>query len=134
MSENENPIANKPEDVTDNNDEKKLARSKQSIENSDLANCSDLNEADNKIQHADADNSEKVVQQVRPIETNSNQSSSSLSDSHSSSSTESKFYSISQDYWASQPATVNGMLGGYDYVNDPDVQQSQMFLDQFLSV
>jgi hypothetical protein len=43
-------------------------------------------------------------------------------------------YAISREYWENQPATVNGMLGGYDYVSNPDVDQSQQFLDLFLSV
>ncbi len=43
-------------------------------------------------------------------------------------------YTISREYWENQPATVNGMLGGYDFVSNPDVEQSQQFLDYFLSV
>jgi hypothetical protein len=43
-------------------------------------------------------------------------------------------YTISREYWENQPATVNGMLGGYDYVSNPDIDQSQQFLDLFLSV
>jgi hypothetical protein len=45
-----------------------------------------------------------------------------------------RFYLKSQDYWSKQPATVNGMLGGFDYVSDSDVQQSQKFLQQILNV
>ena len=45
-----------------------------------------------------------------------------------------KFYQISKDYWATQPATVNGMLGGFDYISDIDIQQSQNFLNYFLNV
>lgn len=45
-----------------------------------------------------------------------------------------KFYSHSKDYWAKQPPTVNGMLGGYDYVSTPDIEQSQHFLNYFLKV
>lgn len=40
-----------------------------------------------------------------------------------------KFYETSRDYWAKIPATVNGMLGGYDYVSKNDIRQSQEFLD-----
>jgi hypothetical protein len=44
------------------------------------------------------------------------------------------FYSISKDYWAKQPPTVNGMLGGYDYVSQDDIEQSQQFLNYFINV
>ena len=44
------------------------------------------------------------------------------------------FYSISKDYWSKQPPTVNGMLGGYDFVSDDDIQQSQQFLEYFVNV
>jgi protein N-terminal methyltransferase len=44
----------------------------------------------------------------------------------------SKFYATSRDYWAKIPATVNGMLGGYDYVSKNDIRQSQVFLDSLL--
>ena len=30
-------------------------------------------------------------------------------------------YNKSKKYWSEQPATVNGMLGGYDFVSDADV-------------
>ena len=43
-------------------------------------------------------------------------------------------YSKSEDYWANQPATVNGMLGGYDFISDVDIEQSQQFLNYFLKV
>lgn len=45
-----------------------------------------------------------------------------------------KFYKFSQDYWAKQPATVNGMLGGFDYVSKADIDQSQNFLNYFTKV
>jgi hypothetical protein len=45
-----------------------------------------------------------------------------------------KFYSLSQEYWSKQPATVNGMLGGYEHISDTDIQQSQLFIDHFLKV
>ena len=44
------------------------------------------------------------------------------------------FYTISQEYWKNQPATVDGMLGGYEYVSKADIEQSQLFLDSFLRV
>ena len=44
------------------------------------------------------------------------------------------FYSVSKDYWAKQPPTVNGMLGGYEYVSQDDIEQSQQFLNYFISV
>ncbi|RNA12685.1 N-terminal Xaa-Pro-Lys N-methyltransferase 1 [Brachionus plicatilis] len=40
-----------------------------------------------------------------------------------------KFYELSEDYWAKQPATVNGMLGGFDFVSQADIDQSQSVLD-----
>ncbi len=43
-------------------------------------------------------------------------------------------YEKSEDYWAKQPATVNGMLGGFDSVSPADIEQSQKFLDFFLNV
>ncbi|CAF0857933.1 unnamed protein product [Brachionus calyciflorus] len=44
-----------------------------------------------------------------------------------------KFYHLSEDYWAKQPPTVNGMLGGFDYVSKADIDQSQSFLGSFLN-
>ena len=44
------------------------------------------------------------------------------------------FYSISKEYWAKQDPTVNGMLGGYDFVSPDDIKQSQQFLDHFINV
>lgn len=45
-----------------------------------------------------------------------------------------KFYQLSEDYWAKQPATVNGMLGGFDFVSKADIDQSQKFLNSLKSV
>lgn len=45
-----------------------------------------------------------------------------------------EFYTVSEDYWKSQPATVNGMLGGYECVSDADINQSQKFLSTFLDM
>ena len=42
-------------------------------------------------------------------------------------------YSQSEEYWATQPATVNGMLGGYEHISDVDIEQSQQFLNNFLN-
>ena len=43
-------------------------------------------------------------------------------------------YKASETYWATQPATVNGMLGGFDFVSQVDIEHSQKFLDFFLNV
>ena len=43
-------------------------------------------------------------------------------------------YKQSQEYWSSIPATVNGMLGGFEHISDADIEQSQKFLDYFLDV
>lgn len=43
-------------------------------------------------------------------------------------------YDVSKEYWANQPPTVNGMLGGFDFVSDADIDQSQKFLNSFLTV
>jgi hypothetical protein len=43
-------------------------------------------------------------------------------------------YAKSKDYWATQPATVDGMLGGFEYISDADIEQSQKFLNSFLNV
>ena len=45
-----------------------------------------------------------------------------------------EFYSNSEDYWSKQPPTVNGMLGGYDFISQDDIFQSQQFLDYFMNV
>ena len=44
------------------------------------------------------------------------------------------FYKLSEEYWKTQPATVDGMLGGYEAISNIDIQQSQVFLDSFLNV
>lgn len=43
-------------------------------------------------------------------------------------------YEKSEEYWAKQPATVDGMLGGLEFVSPIDIEQSQKFLDSFLTV
>ena len=45
-----------------------------------------------------------------------------------------KFYLHSQEYWSKQPATVNGMLGGYEFVSESDLQQSQQMIDWLFTV
>lgn len=47
---------------------------------------------------------------------------------------EKTFYKLSEEYWKTQPATVDGMLGGYEIISDIDIQQSQIFLNSFLNV
>jgi hypothetical protein len=44
-----------------------------------------------------------------------------------------KFYSISEDYWSKQPATVNGMLGGFDFISNEDIKGSQKFLNSLVN-
>ena len=43
-----------------------------------------------------------------------------------------EFYQTAENYWNTQPATVNGMLGGYESISDADISQSQKFLSHFL--
>lgn len=45
-----------------------------------------------------------------------------------------KFYQLSENYWSKQPPTVNGMLGGFDFVSQADLDQSQNFLNSLKSV
>ena len=45
-----------------------------------------------------------------------------------------EFYSIAENYWKTQPATVDGMLGGYENISDTDILQSQAFLSYFIQV
>ena len=33
-------------------------------------------------------------------------------------------------YWDSQPATIDGVLGGYEYVHDQDVRTSYSMLEK----
>ena len=44
------------------------------------------------------------------------------------------YYLVSENYWNMQPATNNGMLGGFDFVSDIDIEQSQKFLDSYTEV
>ena len=43
-------------------------------------------------------------------------------------------YNLSREYWKNQEASVNSMLGGYDYLSDNDISHSQQFLNFFLNV
>ena len=43
-------------------------------------------------------------------------------------------YDKSVAYWSSQPATVDGMLGGLECVDQIDIEQSQKFLNYFINV
>ena len=52
----------------------------------------------------------------------------------SKSTIESSFYSVSENYWRGQPATENGMLGGYGFVSDRDIETSQKFIDSYFKV
>jgi hypothetical protein len=45
-----------------------------------------------------------------------------------------EFYQTAENYWNTQPATVDGMLGGYESISDTDIEQSQKFLSHFLQV
>ena len=42
------------------------------------------------------------------------------------------WYSKAVDYWNKQPATVDGVLGGFEHVSDDDIAESAMFLLPFL--
>ncbi|CAL8102895.1 unnamed protein product [Calicophoron daubneyi] len=41
------------------------------------------------------------------------------------------FYTKAKDYWCHVPATIDGMLGGYSSLNVPDIEDSNIFLDEF---
>ena len=45
-----------------------------------------------------------------------------------------EFYQTAENYWNTQPATVDGMLGGYESISYTDIEQSQKFLSHFLQV
>lgn len=47
---------------------------------------------------------------------------------------EREFYTVSEEYWKAQPATVDGMLGGFECVSPADIEQSQKFLSSFINV
>ena len=43
-------------------------------------------------------------------------------------------YSLGEEYWTQQPATVDGMLGGYGDISDTDINGSQKFLNGILKL
>ena len=47
---------------------------------------------------------------------------------------ESAFYSDAADYWATVPATEDGMLGGLSKISDVDLKGSQRFLNTIYQV
>ena len=42
------------------------------------------------------------------------------------------WYSKAVDYWKQQPATVNGVLGGFEHVSGDDIHESAEFILPFL--
>ena len=47
---------------------------------------------------------------------------------------DSAFYSDAADYWATVPATEDGMLGGLSKISDVDLKGSQRFLNTIYQV
>lgn len=45
----------------------------------------------------------------------------------------SEWYQQGVGYWQGVEASVNGVLGGYEQVNEPDIQDSEAFLNTLLS-
>ncbi len=45
-----------------------------------------------------------------------------------------KFYKEARAYWSNVEPTVDGMLGGFEYVSKDDVKESQEFLDSLFKV
>lgn len=43
------------------------------------------------------------------------------------------WYQDAAAYWANTPATVEGVLGGYGVLSDPDAKGSLEFIDQYVS-
>lgn len=43
---------------------------------------------------------------------------------------EKDFYKKAQDYWDSQDATVNGMLGGFSQISTHEITSSRQFLSE----
>jgi len=41
-----------------------------------------------------------------------------------------KFYSDAEEYWNKIPPTIDGMLGGFGYISQVDIQGSKIFLQQ----
>ena len=47
---------------------------------------------------------------------------------------EKEFYENAEKYWKSIPASVNGMLGGYERITNIDTRSSKLFINDFLEV
>lgn len=45
-----------------------------------------------------------------------------------------KFYKDAIDYWSNIPPTVDGMLGGFGFISDIDIQGSENFLKSLFKV
>ncbi|XP_044595652.1 N-terminal Xaa-Pro-Lys N-methyltransferase 1 isoform X2 [Cotesia glomerata] len=45
-----------------------------------------------------------------------------------------EFYTGSANYWANVPATLNGMLGGFGFISNIDIDGSQNFLDSLFEI
>lgn len=45
-----------------------------------------------------------------------------------------KFYQDAIDYWSTIPPTVDGMLGGFGFISDIDIQGSENFLKSLFKV
>ena len=43
-----------------------------------------------------------------------------------------QWYNKADEYWKSVPATVNGMLGGFESLSAPDVRESRVFLRRLI--
>lgn len=46
---------------------------------------------------------------------------------------DSEFYKKAANYWANIPATIEGVLGGYGFISDIDIEGSKLFLNHILS-
>ncbi|XP_047990985.1 N-terminal Xaa-Pro-Lys N-methyltransferase 1 [Leguminivora glycinivorella] len=44
------------------------------------------------------------------------------------------FYTKAAKYWANVPATINGVLGGYEHISGIDIKGSKAFLNDILSL
>jgi hypothetical protein len=44
------------------------------------------------------------------------------------------FYSHAAEYWSSVPATVDGVLGGFGFISQTDIQGSLSFVKQLFKV
>ncbi|KAK7789559.1 hypothetical protein R5R35_010492 [Gryllus longicercus] len=55
-------------------------------------------------------------------------------DSHENEQNEDPFYKHAAEYWSGIPATVDGMLGGFGFISNTDIQGSQAFLKQLFKM